>query len=177
MALDAIKNFIMGNPKEDDYDEDEYFENDEWEDEEERKEPQNFMSYFKKDRRENTRRSYARDARDARDEREDSYFNQGYEEERQSSAPARLILVKAKKFSEVKRIAENLKQNRSVIINFEDMEKAEAQRTIDFMSGTTFAEDGHIQKISHCTFIFAVGSVDLIGRIEEIKDTESYFAF
>lgn len=172
MALDAIKNFIMGTPS--NYDEEDYLE-DEWEDEEEEKrEPQNFMSYFKKDRRENTRnRSYVHD----RDDQEDPYFDSNYEAERQKTAPARLILVKAKKFSEVKRIAENLKQSRSVIINFEDMEKAEAQRTIDFMSGTTFAQDGHIQKISHCTFIFAVGSVDLIGRIEEIKDTESYFAF
>lgn len=171
MALDAIKNFIMGTPS-DNYDEDEYFEDDEWEEEEEsRREPLNFMGYFKKDRREGSRRSYLRE------EQNDSYFDTGYEEERPRTTPARLILVKAKKFSEVKRIAENLKQNRSVIINFEDMEKAEAQRTIDFLSGTTFAQDGHIQKISHCTFIFAVGSVDLIGRIEEIKDTESYFAF
>lgn len=171
MALDAIKNFIMGTPGES-YDEEEYLEEDEWEEgANDRREPLNFMSYFKKDRRDNTRRSYLRE------EQEDSYFDTGYEEERPRTAPARLILVKAKKFSEVKRIAENLKQNRSVIINFEDMEKAEAQRTIDFLSGTTFAQDGHIQKISHCTFIFAVGSVDLIGRIEEIKDTESYFAF
>ncbi len=171
MALDAIKNFIMGTPR-DNYDEEEYFEEDEWEEgANDRREPLNFMGYFKKDRRDHTRRSYLRD------EQEDSYFDTGYEEERPHSAPARLILVKAKKFAEVKRIAENLKQNRSVIINFEDMEKAEAQRTIDFLSGTTFAQDGHIQKISHCTYIFAVGSVDLIGRIEEIKDTESYFTF
>lgn len=172
MALDAIKNFIMGNPR-DNYDEEDYLE-DEWEDEEtDSREPLNFMNYFKKDRRET-----ARSKNYYREEPENSYYEPGYEEEqRPRRTPARVILVKAKKFSEVKRIAENLKQDRSVIINFEDMEKAEAQRTIDFMSGTTFAQDGHIQKISHCTFIFAVGSVDLIGRIEEIKDTESYFAF
>lgn len=172
MALDAIKNFIMGNPR-DNYDEEDYLE-DEWEDEDaDSREPLNFMNYFKKDRRET-----ARSRNSYREEQENSYYEPGYEEEQRSRrTPARVILVKAKKFSEVKRIAENLKQDRSVIINFEDMEKAEAQRTIDFMSGTTFAQDGHIQKISHCTFIFAVGSVDLIGRIEEIKDTESYFAF
>lgn len=91
------------------------------------------------------------------------------------NSPVQMVLVKAKRFAEVERIAENLKQRRSVIVNFSEMDSAQAQRTIDFLSGTTFALSGSIQRVSKSTFIFAVGQVDLVGRIEEMKDKESYF--
>jgi len=92
-------------------------------------------------------------------------------------APVQVVLVKAKRFTEVERIAENIKSRRSVIINFEEMDRDEAQRTVDFLSGSTFAMNGSVQKISKCTFVFAVGQVDLVGRIEEIsREHEGFFA-
>ena len=96
-------------------------------------------------------------------------------EERRPAA-VQMVLVRAKRFSEVERIAENLRQRRSVIINFDEMDKKDAQRMIDFLSGTTFAMKGSIQMVSKCTFVFAVGQVDLVGRIEEMsRDQEGVF--
>lgn len=176
-VLDSIKNFVFGKPNDgyeenydDAYEEDAYFTGDRYEDDDEDEEPgyTETRSRFRSESR-SRRTSFFRN------EENDGY---SYEEPAASSrGPARIILVKAKRFAEVKRIAENLKQDRSVVINFEDMEKGEAQRTIDFLSGTTYAKDGKIQKVSHCTIIFAVGPVDLIGRIEEIADAENYFEF
>ncbi len=103
-------------------------------------------------------------------------YSAGASHER-SQSPVQVVLVKAKRFTESERIAENLKSGRSVIINFEEMDKQEAQRTVDFLSGATFAMSGSVQKISQCTFVFAVGQVDLVGRIEEIsRDHEGFFA-
>lgn len=171
MAFDAVKDFFMGKPQ-DSYDEtDSYSEENEFDFEEPEEER---ISRNRTSLRDFFRGTGRRE--DNREEDNDYSFN-SYEEDRKSSGTTRVILIKAKRFSEVKRIAENLKRKCSVIINFEGMEKEEAQRTIDFLSGCTFAFDGHIQKISHCTFIFAVGSVDLVGRIEEMKDAESYFSF
>ncbi len=94
-----------------------------------------------------------------------------------ATAPVQVVLVKAKRFTEVERIAENIKSRRSVIINFEEMDREEAQRTVDFLSGATFAMSGSVQKISKSTFVFAVGQVDLVGRIEEIsREHEGFFA-
>ncbi len=167
MVLDTVKDFFFGKP-EDSYGEE--FENDEYFDEEEFSEEESprLNDRSRSNRFERSRKAYVRD------EENDGY---SYDEPVKKNAPARIVLVRAKHFSEAKRIADNLKQERSIVINFEDMDKSEAQRTLDFLSGTTFAKGGDIQKISHCTYIFTVGPVDLIGRIEEIKDTDSYFAF
>ncbi|MDO4541212.1 MAG: cell division protein SepF [Bacillota bacterium] len=97
-----------------------------------------------------------------------------YAEERRSNSPVQMVLVKGKKYSDVERIAENLKQRRSVIINFEGVEAQQAQRVIDYLCGTTFAMSGVVQKLSNRTFIFAVGQVDLVGRIEELKEQEGF---
>lgn len=105
--------------------------------------------------------------------------NYTYEEpvEERRQAPVKMMLVKAKRFTEVERIAENLCQQRSVIINFDEMDKVDAQRTIDFLSGVTFALKGSVQKVSKCTIVFAVGQVDLVGRIEEMsKEQEGVFS-
>ncbi|MBQ6811184.1 MAG: cell division protein SepF [Firmicutes bacterium] len=177
-VLDSIKNFVFGKANEDyednydeAYEEDAYF-NGGYDDEEEEEEP-----VYERNR--NRFRSENRFRRTSffRNEENDGYSYDEPVNNSHSQSPARIVLVRAKHFSEAKRIAENLKQGRSVVINFEDMEKGEAKRTIDFLSGTAWGKDGKIQKISHCTIIFAVGPVDLIGRIEEIADAENYFSF
>lgn len=101
-------------------------------------------------------------------------YEESLEEKRQS--PVQMVLVKAKRFSEVERIAENLRQQRSVIINFDEMDKNDAQRTIDFLSGVAFAMKGTVQKVSKCTIVFAVGRIDLVGRIEEMSSREGVFS-
>lgn len=82
-----------------------------------------------------------------------------------------MILVKAKSFDEVESIAQHIKERRSVIINLEDADKDVAQRMVDFLSGSVFALDGTVQKVSAATFLFATGGVDVVGQIcEEDKD-------
>lgn len=103
-----------------------------------------------------------------------SYREDNFSSERKN--PARIVLVRATGFNEAKRIAENLKQGRSIVVNFEDMEKREAQRLMDFLSGTAFYKDGKVQKLSQSTYIYAVGPVDLVGTIDKAREAdEEYF--
>jgi len=81
-----------------------------------------------------------------------------------------VILVKARAFDEVESIAQNIKERRSVIVNVEDVEKEVAQRMIDFLSGSVFALDGNVQKVSSGTFLFATCNVDVVGQIWEEQD-------
>ncbi|MBQ1251952.1 MAG: cell division protein SepF [Firmicutes bacterium] len=106
-----------------------------------------------------------------------SYRSSSYESSERRN-PARIVLVRATGFNEAKRISENLKNGYSVVVNFEDLDKREAQRLMDFMSGTTFAKGGKVQKLSHNTLIFAVGPVDLVGSINKAREVEEeFFAF
>lgn len=167
IGLDSVKDFFFGKPEnsyEDDYEDNEYFDDDSFSEEE----TQSFNDRYRNVRAERNRKSYIRE------EENDGY---GYDEPAKKGSPARIVLVRGQRFADVKRVADNLRQGRSIVLNVEDMEKLEAQRMLDFLGGTTFAYGGEVQKISHCTYIFAIGSVDLIGRIEELKETDSYFNF
>ena len=54
------------------------------------------------------------------------------------------------------------------ITNMEGLDIDIAQRIIDFASGSCYAIDGHLQKISHFIFIITPASVDISGDSQEI---------
>ncbi|HHT64158.1 MAG: cell division protein SepF [Bacillota bacterium] len=89
--------------------------------------------------------------------------------------PVTMMLVKANSFDEVENIAQNIKERRSVIVNFDETEKETAQRMIDFLSGTVFALEGTVQKVSQNTFLFATSNLDVIGQIIEDDKEKTIF--
>lgn len=190
--LADVKDFIMGKPEDsydgydeyDDYDEaDEYesgssrsaaygYEDEYEEPEEEVKERVSFADRFRSRRSESRSRSRLFD----REETVEDSFD--FDEPAPAKKPAAQIkLVKAQSYDECRRIAGELKAMRSVVVNFEDMEIAEARRLSDFLCGTTFAQDGQIQKLSYKTYIFAVGGVDLVGSIDSAAVRDGYYTF
>lgn len=50
--------------------------------------------------------------------------------------------------------AERLKARHPIIVNFEQADHFDARRMIDFLSGVTFALDGHMEKIGETIFLF-----------------------
>ena len=64
-------------------------------------------------------------------------------------------------------IADTLLEGKSVLLNFEGIEIAVAQRIVDFISGVTHAIDGKLQKISRYIFIVTPRNVDLSGDFTE----------
>ncbi|TGB00213.1 DUF552 domain-containing protein [Sporolactobacillus shoreae] len=81
----------------------------------------------------------------------------------------KMILVEPKSFDEVEGIVAHLKGKRTVICSLQSVTKADGRRILDFMSGTTFALNGQIRKISNDTFLFAPESVDISGMISGWK--------
>ena len=65
-------------------------------------------------------------------------------------------------------ITETLLANRTVVLNLEGLDVDIAQRIIDFSSGSCFAIDGKLQKISHYIFIITPPSVDISGDFQEL---------
>ncbi len=79
-----------------------------------------------------------------------------------------LVVIKPNNVEDAREITETLLSNRAVVLNLEGLEMELAQRIIDFTSGSTFAIDGNLQKISNFIFIITPPSVDISGDFQDI---------
>ncbi len=79
-----------------------------------------------------------------------------------------LCIKRPKSFEEATEITDMLLANRAVVINLEGVDVDIAQRIIDFASGSCFAINGNLQKISRYIFIITPSSVDISGDFQEL---------
>lgn len=79
-----------------------------------------------------------------------------------------VCVIKPTSVEEAREITETLLANRTVVLNLEGLDVDVAQRIIDFTSGSCFAIDGNLQKISHYIFIITPSTVDISGDFQEI---------
>ncbi len=79
----------------------------------------------------------------------------------------RMVVAQPNTFDDAKDICDHLKSNKPVVINLEGIEKHDAQRIIDFLSGSIYALDGSIQKVSCDIFVIAPNSVDVSGDLDD----------
>lgn len=82
----------------------------------------------------------------------------------------RVIVHEPKDFEEVPGIVDNLKNNKPVVINLEELEYELAKKIFDFLNGAVYALEGKIQKISKGIFIIAPKNVEIQGDFK--KDVE-----
>ena len=67
-----------------------------------------------------------------------------------------LMVIEPRSFSEDSmQLIKNLQEGRTVVLNLQLLDKEQAQRLVDFVSGATQALHGHQQKIADKVFIFA----------------------
>ncbi|MDA8345989.1 MAG: cell division protein SepF [Thermaerobacter sp.] len=77
--------------------------------------------------------------------------------------PVRVVVAEPSSFDEVQHISDQLKSRRPVIVNLEGVEKDQAQAVLHFLSGTIYALDGQMQRVSTSIFLFAPPNVE-VGR-------------
>lgn len=77
--------------------------------------------------------------------------------------------IKPKNFDDAQIVANCLRDRIPVIINFEDTDPGDAARIIDFISGTTYALNGDIKKVSEMVFICAPQNVHVSNSDDEKK--------
>lgn len=78
----------------------------------------------------------------------------------------KMVLFEPRSFDEVDEVAKRIKENRAVVVNLHKLTREYAQRTIDFLTGVTFALDGTIQKIGTNVILCAPRSMGVHGSIE-----------
>ena len=79
-----------------------------------------------------------------------------------------VCVIRPHSMEDAREITETLLANCTVVLNVEGLELEIAQRIIDFASGSCYAIDGNLQKISSYIFIITPASVDISGDFQEI---------
>lgn len=84
---------------------------------------------------------------------------------------SKITTIRPKNFDDAQAVANCLRDKVPVIINFEQTDTADAKRIIDFISGTTYALNGEIKKVSQNVFVCAPSNVTVTYTEEEKKIT------
>ncbi len=84
-----------------------------------------------------------------------------------SGGQMKVVIMQPENFEDAQEICDHLKNKKPVVINLETLGKDDAQRIIDFLSGSIYSLDGNIQKITNGIFIIAPFNVDIMGDFKE----------
>ena len=89
-----------------------------------------------------------------------------------SNKDSQLILFEPRAYAETQEIAKYLKNKQAVVINLHRLQKEQAKRVVDFLSGVIYAIDGDIQTIGPKIFLCAPKNISVSGNID-VTDEES----
>ncbi|EFI42311.1 MULTISPECIES: cell division protein SepF [Peptoniphilus] len=74
-------------------------------------------------------------------------------------------------YDESPNIVDDLREHKSVVLNFEQLDIDVKRQIFDFVSGALYALDGKIQKVNKDIFVLAPSNVEIDGLKEELKST------
>ena len=165
--MDKFLNMMRLNSEEEDdfYDDDYYDEEDDYYEEPKRKS-------FRREKEEDTTARFATTKESKSAVKSNSKVtpmrlvkkNQG------GNAAMEVCVIKPTSVEDAREITETLLNNRTVVLNLEGLDLEIGQRIIDFTSGSCFAIDGNLQKISNFIFIVTPAAVDISGDFQSIMD-------
>lgn len=86
---------------------------------------------------------------------------------------AKVVLSEPRVYADAQDIADQLKNRRSVVVNLQSIDREQAKRIVDFLSGTVYALGGDIQRIGTDIFLCTPDNVEVQGNISHfINDSE-----
>ena len=72
-----------------------------------------------------------------------------------------VVVVEPIGFDEVQKMADSLRNNQPVVINFENTDNDVRKRIVDFISGTIYALDGSLRKVGRNIMVCAPQNVEI----------------
>ncbi len=81
-----------------------------------------------------------------------------------------VCVIKPKNVEEAREVTDTLLSGRAVILNLEGLHIEVAQRIIDFTSGSCYAIDGNLQKISNYIIIITPKTVEISGDFQDLLE-------
>lgn len=88
---------------------------------------------------------------------------------------SKVVLCEPRTYNEVQEIADNIVSRRAVVINLQRLDRGQAKRVVDFLSGTVYALNGDIQKLGAETFLCTPENIDVSGSITDSLVNEDEF--
>ena len=88
-----------------------------------------------------------------------------------ATATVQIVLARPTDFSEVKSIGDDLNNQKTVLLNLEQVKSDDAKRIMDFLSGVAYANDATIKMTAQKTFVImpknvGFSGVDLMSELE-----------
>lgn len=91
-----------------------------------------------------------------------------------TSPEVKIIVMTPGSFNEAEKVANHLKSRKPVVVNLSKVSKEVAQRILDFMSGTVFALNGNMQRVSKDTFLFAPSNMTVYSDMPEALSHDKF---
>lgn len=76
-----------------------------------------------------------------------------------TSPEVKIMVVYPDSFDDAEKLSGYLKSRKPVVVNFASISRDVAQRILDFLSGTVYALNGSMQKISQEAFLFVPDNI------------------
>lgn len=80
---------------------------------------------------------------------------------------SKIALYEPRLYADVKQVAEQLLNDRAVIVNFSQMDPKVAGRIVDFLNGTIFAINGDIKRIGKEIFLCTPKNFEVSGNLSD----------
>ena len=81
-----------------------------------------------------------------------------------------MILIEPRSFEEMPQVIDALRSRKSVILNMTLIRQEEAQRSVDFVAGGTYAIDGHYERIGDNIFLFTPNCVQVSSPSNTVNE-------
>lgn len=73
----------------------------------------------------------------------------------------KLMVLEPLSFDEVQSVADHVKARRPAVVRLDRVDREQAQRTVDFLSGTAYALDGKMQRVGDGIFVIVPSNVSI----------------
>ena len=89
---------------------------------------------------------------------------------RNDSGAFKMVIIEPKNIDECRKLIDNLRANKPVIINLEKVETDLARKMFDFLSGATYALSGNIQRVNQNIYLFAPHNVNIKAMVDRATE-------
>lgn len=93
---------------------------------------------------------------------------------RTTSKGLEVCIMKPTTFEDSQEICDMLLTGRAIVINLEGFDDKLAQRTMDFVSGSVYAINGKLHRISSCIFIVSPDTIDISGDYMDLIQNNGF---
>lgn len=95
-------------------------------------------------------------------------------QEKTGDSSSTIMVLEPRIYSEAMSIAKHVMGGKSVLVNFHLMEEQQARRIVDFLTGTVYAEDGDIKRVSDEMFLCTPKTVEIEGAAKSLVQSEMF---